>query len=198
MFRGSDFGNSPHIQPSLTYSINGFSIGAWGAYPIDSEPTNGTEEFDISFGYTLDIANGSLVIGLADYYYPNVGKKYFDYNDGDGAHTLEASLAYYGAINLITSMTVFNDEDHSLYAELGITRKLGNITLDVFAGASLKESTAWSGIGWYGNKEAALINIGIKGAKEIPITDKFSLPVSSTVILNPDAEKAFLVFALSL
>ena len=36
VWRGTDFGGSPSIQPGIEYSKAGFSIGAWGAYAISS------------------------------------------------------------------------------------------------------------------------------------------------------------------
>jgi len=43
-----------------------------------------------------------------------------------------------------------------------------------------------------------IVNLGITLAKEIQITDKFSLPVSGSLITNPTAESIFIVFGISL
>lgn len=191
VFRGTDFGNAPHFQPYLSYSINNFGIGALAAYPIGA-PNAGSEEIDLYLSYSVPLANGEIVGTFYDYYYPTAGVEFFEFDDGEGAHTMEIELAYYGVINLLGSMVVYNDEDNSAYAEAGITREIGDVTLDMFLGASLGESA-----NWYFTEEAALINVGLKASKEIPITDKFALPVFSSFIVNPDSEKAHVVFGMS-
>ncbi len=48
--------------------------------------------------------------------------------------------------------------------------------------------------GYYGSDDFAIINLGAKVSRSIEFTDKFSLPVFGQVIVNPNAEQAFLVF----
>jgi hypothetical protein len=40
--------------------------------------------------------------------------------------------------------------------------------------------------------------VGISARKEIPLTEKFALPVSVSLITNPQAGKIYLVFGISL
>lgn len=194
VFRGTDFGNAPHIKPFLSYSLKNMEIGSFAAYPIGA-PDAGSEEIDLYLSYTIPLANGEIVGSFYDYYYPTAGIDFFDFDDGEGAHTMEVEVAYYGMINLLGSMVVYNDEDNSAYAEAGITREIGKVTLDVFLGASLGEST-----NWYYTEEAGLINVGLKASKEILVTETFVLPVFGSFIINPtpDNEKAHFVFGLSL
>ena len=44
----------------------------------------------------------------------------------------------------------------------------------------------------------ALMEISLGYGKEIKITEDFSLPVSSNLIYNPEADQMYLVFGLSL
>jgi hypothetical protein len=51
--------------------------------------------------------------------------------------------------------------------------------------------------GYYGSGPG-VINLGITASREIRITETFSLPVSASLITNPQAENIFLVFGISL
>jgi len=90
----------------------------------------------------------------------------------------------------------------SSYAELGYSLETGaGVSIDLFAGANLtaqSEADKEAELdGFYGNK-AGLINIGATAGKEIEITEKFSLPVSASLITNPMAGNIFFVFGISL
>jgi hypothetical protein len=77
--------------------------------------------------------------------------------------------------------TVGND----MYFELGYSFE----AVSLFVGA---------GDGWHtSDAEFAVCNVGLAYSKEIEISDKFSLPVSGTLILNPDTEQFFVVFGVS-
>ncbi|MFO7864639.1 MAG: hypothetical protein R6U85_11600, partial [Salinivirgaceae bacterium] len=45
--------------------------------------------------------------------------------------------------------------------------------------------------------EFGIVNVGIGASKEIKITDYFSLPLSGSVILNPESESLFMVVGVS-
>ena len=49
------------IQPGVTFSTGGFSLGAWGSAAID----NGLDEMDLFASYAFDFG---LSVGLTDYY----------------------------------------------------------------------------------------------------------------------------------
>jgi hypothetical protein len=42
-----------------------------------------------------------------------------------------------------------------------------------------------------------VVNLGLTASKEMELTDKFSIPVSVSYILNPETERTFLVFGVS-
>jgi hypothetical protein len=42
-----------------------------------------------------------------------------------------------------------------------------------------------------------LVNIGVSASKEIKMTEFFSLPLSGSVILNPESESLFMVVGVS-
>jgi hypothetical protein len=43
-----------------------------------------------------------------------------------------------------------------------------------------------------------VVNLGITVSKEIKISDSFSLPLTTSFIINPQAENVFLVLGISL
>ena len=60
-----------------------------------------------------------------------------------------------------------------------------------------------AGNGWHttykdnGDDVFAVCNIGLKAAKEVKITDKFSLPITGALSVNPDKEQLNLVIGVS-
>ncbi len=142
LFRGADFGNAPNIQPTISYTISGFEIGAWAAYPVVSPAEGGEEEIDFYLTYSQDVGSGAMSVGITDYYYPHAGAKFFDFDDGTGAHAVEGFVEYSGLIRVFGTYVFHNDEDNSVYLELGYSRELDDATVDFFAGASLVESAA--------------------------------------------------------
>ncbi len=192
IFRGQDFGNSPAIQPSFSFSKKGFTIGAWGSYAFIATPTG--IEADLYASYETKFG---LSIGITDYYYPTEFLKirpdssiapvrtgsYFDY-----AHT------HYDELNISQSIKNFSiaanwgfhNMNNAVYFEAGYEFKW----LQFFIGAGNQLYTK------KGNFN--VVNIGITASKDINITKNYAIGISSSVILNPDAEQIHLVFGLSL
>jgi hypothetical protein len=191
VWRGLDFGNSFSVQPSIALIAGDFEAGFWGSYPF-TNTAGGNEEIDLYLGYTL----GDVSVLITDYYFPNSGGKYGNYDD-PGSHTVEVGLSYGGSdafpLSVTAFMNVYNDDDNTVYFELGYTTQVNEVALDFFVGG-----TPGGDAGYYGTIDFNLINIGITASKEISITDKFTLPIFSSYVLNPNLEVAFLVFGLSL
>ena len=63
IWRGTDFGNSPSIQPTVAFSTGGLTIGFWGAYATNDV----YQETDFYGGYSFDLnSSGSLYLGYTD------------------------------------------------------------------------------------------------------------------------------------
>lgn len=181
VWRGVQYGG-PSVQPYVDYTKGGFSIGAWGSAGFD-----GTMEMDLYASYGFDFG---LSIGATDYYYP--GTEYFEFSDSIGAHGFELNLAYEVKGLSLSANYMLNEAGGAgtaggdMYFELGYSFK----SLDLFVGA---------GDGWHTpDGEFGVVNVGIGTSKEIPITEKFSLPVSGSVILNPTTEQFYIVVGISL
>lgn len=180
VWRGVNFGG-PSLQPWVDFTVGSFSIGAWGSQSYD-----GGQEMDLYLSYGFDFG---LSLGLTDYYYP--GTMYFDYSDSTGAHGFEINVGYEIGDLSLSGNYMLNEAGGAAtaggdtYVEIGYS--IGNV--DLFAGA---------GDGWHtSDGEFALCNIGISTAKDIKITDSFTIPVSGSVILNPEMEQFFIVVGLS-
>jgi hypothetical protein len=223
VWRGMDYGNSPAIQPTLCYSWNGLNIGAWGSYAFSKHTiaindstmvdAGNFSEFDLYVSYTykwftLLFYDYFTVNGLN----PNEGNKYFDLNNSTTGHTLEGSLIFEGPekfpLKFTASTLLYGDDKNqdengeygegnknnfSTYLELEYKFHVGGnfIELSPFIGGSLFGSS------WYGSKPG-IINLGLSASKEIPVTERFSIPVRVSAVANPVAQSAFLVFAVSL
>ncbi len=206
VWRGTDFGASPSIQPGFEYGTGGFTIGAWGAYAINAP---GQQEVDLYASYTF---SELFSFTVTDYFFPDElsDYKYFNYNKATTGHILELSLSFNGTeklpLSLLFATNVWGDDAVRLNAD-GTERALQYSSyveasyafkhLDVFVGANLTASdTSIGETGFYGDK-AGVVNLGISTTKEILFSDKFSLPLSISLISNPQAEKIYLVAGFS-
>ncbi len=207
VWRGTQFSTGPVIQPGVEYSNGGFALGAWGSYA-----QNGADgaEADLYASYTF--ADDLFTATITDYFFPTdgiaVNNSYFDYKKASTGHIMEATLAFNGSdgfpISILAAMNFLGadqdangDQQNSLYIELGYGFTYKEVAIDLFAGFTPIDADEDKGeSGFYGNT-AGFVNMGFTASKEIAITEKFSLPVSASVIANPMAENLFLVFGIS-
>jgi len=208
IFRGTNLGgSSPSIQPSLEYSRGKFSIGVWGAYSFNQ---NANQEVDLYISYAF---NEHFSITVTDYFFPTDegNYKYFDYDELTTGHLLEASISYKGTeklpITVLVATNFFGADpvrlnadgtrkniQYSTYAEVGYSFN----KLDAFIGFNLTNPDESLGeSGFYGDN-FGVVNLGISTEKAIKITKTFELPLSFSLITNPQAQKIFLVFGISL
>jgi len=184
VWRGIKY-TGPSIQPTVEYSIGGFTAGVWGSFDLN----NVFNEVDTYVSYGLDFG---LSLGLTDYYYQ--GSNAFDFADTTGSHALEANLNYTlkgfsASANYVINDTHSGDagsKGGDMYFQLGYSFKY----FDLFAGA---------GDGWHTEDgDFQVSNIGIGVTQDIKITDKFSLPIFAQIVVNPDREEYDLIVGISL
>ena len=191
LWRGLELESTFSIQPGLTLSSGDFEIGFWGSYPF-TNTQSGSEELDLYLGYSV----GDFSVIVTDYYFPNAGLRYGLFEE-PGAHTIEVGLAYAGSesfpISVAAFMNVYNDDDNSVYFEIGYSTVVEEVGVDFFVGGTPGGDNMF-----YGTENFNLINIGVTATKEISLSDSFSLPIFSSYVLNPNLEVAYLIFGLSL
>jgi len=176
-----------------------------------------------SFSFTLtDYFFPDETSGINDYFNRNMN--WDKINNGEKnqtGHIVEASLAFNGTekfpISIMFAMNIWGADSRkyieqsgimvpddkivmSKYLEFGYTTEVKGISFDLFAGLALDNPKIEKGepTGFYGQENAGLVNLGLTLSKEIKITDKYSLPVSSSLITNPEAGNIFMVFTVSL
>jgi hypothetical protein len=197
VWRGMSLSTSPAIQPYVEFSSGNFFLGTWGSYSLSPEPY---QEVDLYMGYSL----GRMTITLNDYFNPVdslfTTHNYFDWHTESTPHALEAVVEISESdtwpISLSAAVIFFgndkNDEGknyYSSYIEAGYHFNIGEQPVQVFMGLTPAE-------GLYAEK-FNLVNMGLSLTKEIPFSEQFTLPISGSFIVNPDAETVFLVASIS-
>lgn len=111
-------------------------------------------------------------------------------------------LAYNGPetfpIQLMVGVAVFgNDRDlngknyYSTYVEANYNWNIQDYNVKAFVGLTRDD-------GFYTQNGFQVINVGVTLTRNIKITDHFNIPVSTSLIANPDRNSVYAVFALSL
>ena len=206
VWRGTDFGESVSIQPTLSFSAGGFEAGTWASYAA-SPQSAAFNEHDLWIGYVLETArSGSFSIGVFDYYFPappgdglprDPDTEFFNFDgDGRGAHWIEPYVGYAGPeafpVTFMAAIMAHNDPDNSVYLEAGYPFRIDGTELGLTLGMVPMASS------FYGTSGVSVINMELSAARTIPITDTFGIPVSVGYVLNPLTERSFLVFGISL
>lgn len=181
VWRGTKFGSGPSVQPSVAFSKGAITLGVWGAFDAA-----GYAEADPYISVSLP---AGLSIGLTDYYYP--GLEVFDFSKATGSHAFEINAGFEtGGLSLAANY-ILNESGGAasaggdMYFQAGYTFT----NFELFVGA---------GDGWHTTDgEFNFCNIGLGTSKEIVLTDKFSIPVSGQIVLNPDREQLYVVVGFS-
>ncbi len=187
---------SASFQPSLGLSYAGFSLGAWGSTDFD----HAINEFDLAASYSIS----GFTIGLTDYFGPySVAEdgRFSKFGTYDN-HILELNAGFdFGEVcdkfaltvsanvNLLNDKDEKDDERYSTYIELGYPVKVGDVAVDFALGMTPSEGMYSEGLN--------IVNISIKGSKELELSPKWKLPVFTQAILNPNTEQAYLVFGMT-
>lgn len=208
VWRGIDIAATPSLQPSLSVGYCGFEFGAWGAYTLSNQSSE-SDEIDFWLSYTRDINQGASVTAIVtDYYFPNAGIDFFNFNDYDavkndtipdpGAHTLEIGLSVTlpktFPITVSGYVNVYNDAGTNTYFQGDFPVSVSETELTFFCGVA---GGSKDNPDYYGTDKVAAINVGVTAARSIDVSDRFSLPLSISLIVNPKAEITHLVAGFS-
>jgi len=208
VWRGLDIANTPSIQPSLSAGYGGFEIGVWGAYTLSNEASE-SDEVDFWLGYTVPLKNSASVqLLITDYYFPNAGIDFFNFNDHDavddnslpdpGAHTLELGLSFTGPesfpVTLSGYVNVYNDAGNNTYFQIDYPLSVGEAELGFICGAS---GGSKDNPDYYGTEDFSVINVGLSAVRNIRVSDSFSIPLNMSLVINPNQEIAHMIVGLS-
>ena len=112
---------------------------------------------------------------------------------------LEAGLSVTGPetfpITVSGYINFYNDAGNNAYFQIDYPITAGETSLNFFVGATPGSK---DNPDYYGTGDFAIINAGITAGRDIVISEKFSLPLSVSYILNPEAEISYVVVGISL
>lgn len=198
IWRGTDCGGVS-IQPSASIAYKGFSLGAWGSVGFDKEDT---KEIDLILGYST----GGFSVAITDYWFSPYDEAeqigFFKYGAHNTQHTFEGTVAYDFGPLAVSWNTYFAGTDYytvkdngdikrsySTYVGISAPFKLGSLDWTAEVGF-----TPWEGA--YSDK-FNVTNLTLKAAKEIKITDSFSLPIYAQLTFNPYTQGTYFVAGVS-
>ena len=163
----------------------------------DHFDASGYTETDPYISYSFPFG---LSLGVTDYYYPThidstgslVGSDVFDFDKETGFHVFEINAGYAFKGLSLSANYILNESGGALssgadmYFQAGYTFSNFNVSIG-------------AGDGWHtADTEFNICHIAIGTTKTIAVTDKFSVPVTGSVILNPDKKQLFVVVGFSL
>ena len=187
IWRGTQNGSGPAIQPVIEYNRGSFTAGAWGSFDF-----SGYQEVDL---YMTWVFQGGFSIGIIDYYSPDL--KYFDYSRETGSHAFEINLGYSGE-------NISLEADYILNEAGGIGSSGRDIYFEAEYSFNLFSLFLGAGNGWLTwdqdteESKFNICNLGFEMSKVISVTDTFEIPVTGQIIFNPDRERLFLVVGFTL
>ena len=197
VWRGLDLGDVS-MQPTLGISYKGLSLSAWGSVGL-SNPAD-TKELDLTLAYSI----GGFNIGMTDYWF-NAGldplNRYFKYASDCTNHVFEGTIGYDFGFLSLQWYTNFAGNDRveatgklafSSYFEINVPFTLGGVDWTATAGAVPFATD------FYGTDRFAVTNLALTAAKDINVTDTFSIPVFAQLAANPYSRAAFLVLGITL
>lgn len=196
------------MQPTLGFYTGGFSLTAWGSMDITGK---NKKEVDFTAAYSLK----GFTISVADLWWAgeqvegNSGReKYFMFESKRTDHIFEVGLSYtiqskkfplsvswytmFGGYDKMDMSDKRSKQAYSSYMELNYPFSVKSISLNATMGL-----TPWNAA-QYGTNSFAVTNIALKATKEIKISNKFSLPIFTQIIWNPNKEDVHLVFGITL
>ena len=115
VWRGTDFGDSPAIQPSMSASfIDGqLEIGYWGSFAINSNTAGNPNELDMYATFSAD----PVSITITDYFFPAYVLGSDEWSNQDN-HMYELSIAAtLGKIDLLAGFMTGEKIEDSIWAE---------------------------------------------------------------------------------
>jgi len=189
VWRGSDYNNSPAIQPTAEISYKNFAFGAWGSYTFANAEI---QEADLYLSYSF----WKIKMICYDYFYMNMNNarnSYFTYNKDKTGHDFsldtEFLLSEKFPLKILISYNFYGaDTLQSAYFETSY-KLTKNIPLEIFVGYTPYQ-------GWYGN-DIGVVNTGICMKKEYKLLGEDVIPIYFKLIFNPQSENIYIVAGIT-
>ena len=180
LWRGLNIGGDcAHIQPYTSLNYKFLEVGAWASYGLSNNNEAGTNyyEYDLYAKCTVK----------------NFGFAFTNYNIRDYGNSSEVTLSYKGGekLPLHASINKYVIHDEASYIDLGYTFfNKGLIPMDFNVGMT-------PAAGSYGDK-GGIVNISLTATYETMDSEKFSIPIHTTVMVNPQIDKTFFMVGFTI
>lgn len=194
VWRGLLYDNSFNFQPCVTVGFGkGFSLSSWASQSLSSE----FSEVDFTIAYNFKNFN----LSISDYFVKTdseqVSHSWLNYSDDRTNHALELSGSYsFGdrfPLSIVASSFIYgndrdemDDNNYSSYLELNYSFDYKDFDISYFIGTGLNE-------GLYSEDGIQIVNVGVSLSKSITLNEKFNLPISGSISLNPYKNDIFFV-----
>ena len=183
------------VQPTLAVSWRGLSVGAWGS--VSFVDSSDPREIDLMASYTT----GGLSVGVIDYWTNEPTDHYFRYRAHQTGHVFEAFVAYdFGPLSAswqtnFAGADGLNRSGHRAYSSyIELAAPFSWLTCDWQAAVG---AVPWA-TDYYEAPRFTVTNVSLRVAKNIRITDRFSLPLFVQLTANPECRRAYFVAGFSL
>jgi len=178
VWRGVQFGTGPSIQAQLGYTEGGFMAACYVAKSMNGTSTGFPNTSNVMVGYQYH----GVSLFVDDYYFYDEDNldRYFDWSDTT-LHYVETRLRYDGARCYgMVSYNIYAGDGakKAPYVEGGYRFPKHRLTL--FAGYLFDESDLNF------STSAGVTNIGLTKEKDIRINKGFALPLTGSLIVNPN------------
>ncbi len=108
VFRGVSFANTA-VQPGISVSVNGFTVGAWASTGLGQSSALAGDEIDIYGSYSWSLSDKiSASVGATVYHFPQSGDL-FDFDSNTAASTFETSAGLSFNTVLSPNVTAYYD-----------------------------------------------------------------------------------------
>ncbi len=184
------------VQPALGFSVEGFSLEAWGSTDLNFSKGGYTE-----VDWTASYSRWGATISIVDYCWTNADGIFDYFGKYENNHYLElgvgfdfgewfskvpislgANVMLYGA-----NVTDKGEQAYSAYFSIDYNQPIRNIlTIDVSVGAALERGNAAL---YSGNNGFSVVCTSLGASKTFNIKDKININLAVDFIVNPATER---------
>lgn len=180
VWRGVNYGNSPSVQGNLSYAKNIFEVGTCGTMTMNGNKTGFGNWLELYS--TIKYKNFSITVD--DYFFFNAvdsSNNYLDWNQKKTQHIVEGRLKYDSKkFDAFVSYVLYSnkyDSTKAIYFE-------GEYEICKNFSAFVSFVTGQSSLNFY--DKGGVTGIGLIGKRQIKINNNFSIPLKTTLGVNPN------------
>ncbi|MBO7125744.1 MAG: hypothetical protein J6V74_07895 [Bacteroidales bacterium] len=184
IWRGLQIGSGPAFKPTFAINAGSFSIGAEGTM-CTGEDLGFESNIYAKYRFPFD-----LTLELTDYY---AGGNWLGVNFDNIAktHTIEPAIRYnYGKLQFYIALNFMENKEVDFYGHLAYDFDIFKVTLGGGDGVYTTSPV------WHNGGDFAICNIGLEKETAIQINDRFALPITGGVALNPAIERFYAYAAI--